>query len=252
MLEQRRRECGLGDDGVKRIASPSIPPAHAIAEREVRISASRIDYEERDKARRLSECMGRVLRSAGERYRACRLSTFVATSTYQRRVVGELTQYASEITERIKNNEGLILFGPVGTGKDHLAFGMCVELARKGYSVDWINGQSWFGLLRDAMDSKSQREASIVGDVTSPDVVVISDPLPPAGDLTQYQSSMLYRAIDSRYSQGKITITTVNIADDKEADRRMGPATWDRLCHSAWKVHCNWPSFRKPAKIIKQ
>jgi DNA replication protein DnaC len=70
------------------------------------------------------------------------------------------------------------------------------------------------------------------------------------GALTQHQATMLYRLVDARYSKGVPTICTVNVASDAEADERMGAATWDRLCHDAWKFNCNWPTYRKPAREI--
>jgi hypothetical protein len=70
-------------------------------------------------------------------------------------------------------------------------------------------------------------------------------------ELTTYQAGWLYRAIDRRYStRGKVTIVTVNVANDAEADKRMGAATWDRLCHGAWRVRCEWPSFRQARRNV--
>jgi DNA replication protein DnaC len=69
-------------------------------------------------------------------------------------------------------------------------------------------------------------------------------------ELTPFQASMLYRLVDARYVRGKPTIVTVNVNDDAEGDRRMGEATWDRLCHDSWKVFCDWPTHRKPAREI--
>jgi DNA replication protein DnaC len=58
---------------------------------------------------------------------------------------------------------------------------------------------------------------------------------------------MLYRAVEARYAAGKPTIVTVNVANDGEADLRLGAPTWDRLCHGAGKIKCEWPSYRQPA-----
>lgn len=143
----------------------------------------------------------------------------------------------------------MILYGPVGTGKDHLAFALCRSVIKSGRTVRWVNGQSWFGAVRDAMET-DRSEASLVGDLAKPQLVCLSDPLPPVGALTQHQTTMLYRLIDARYAKGLPTICTLNVADDEEADLRMGPATWDRLCHGAWKLKCMWPTYRTPAREV--
>ena len=90
----------------------------------------------------------------------------------------------------------------------------------------------------------------MIAELARPDVLCLSDPLPPVGALTQFQATMLYRLVDARYSRGVPTICTVNVADDAEADERMGVPTWDRLCHGAWKLHCAWPTYRRPAREV--
>jgi hypothetical protein len=35
-----------------------------------------------------------------------------------------------------------------------------------------------------------------------------------------------------------------------QAIKRMGAATWDRLCHGAWRVRCEWPSYRKSKRNV--
>ena len=192
--------------------------------------------------------MGCLISQAGRRYADCELGTFATDRPAQRKAVELVENYCSSLLDAWESG-GLLLYGPCGTGKDHLAFAVCRRLVEEqGRSVVWINGQSWFGEIRDAMDGEDRTEARIIGQLTKPDVLVVSDPLPPFGALTQHQATMLYRAIDYRYANAKPTIATVNVANDEEAEARMGVATWDRLCHGAWKVHCNWPSYRTPAR----
>lgn len=185
-----------------------------------------------------------LVSSAGARYRGCTLESFTCTEPQQRKVVAALTDYL-----KTEAHDNVILYGPVGTGKDHLAFAMCKSAIKSGRTVRWINGQKWFGIVRDAMDTEKS-EASLIAELARADVLCLSDPLPPVGSLTQFQATMLYRAVDARYSKGLPTICTINVATDAEADERMGPATWDRLCHSAWKLFCNWESYRAPKREV--
>lgn len=187
-----------------------------------------------------------LMADVGDRYAACRLSNFDATLPAQRRVRDALAKYCEQIRERHAKRQGLVLYGPVGTGKDHLAFAVARAAVLAGLSVKWLNGQDWFGQVRDAMDGDTS-EAALIRRIAARDFAVISDPLPPIGNLTQHQATMLYRAVESRYAAGKPTIVTVNVASDGEADLRLGAATWDRLCHGAGKIKCEWPSYRVPA-----
>lgn len=209
------------------------------------------DREEQDRIRRQrDECWRELLKQAGTRYGQCRLNNFICTTAAQTRVVKELGGYCETIGERLAKREGIVLYGPVGTGKDHLAFAVARAAVGAFRTVRWVNGQQWFGDIRDAMDTDRTEEA-LIGRLGWSDLTVISDPLPPVGQLTQHQATMLYRAVHARYEAGKATIVTVNVGDDSEADSRLGAPTWDRLCDGAWKVQCNWPSYRKPAREIR-
>lgn len=213
------------------VSSPDI-----IAEREAR-------YARRQEDRRRAEVherFGELVRSAGARYRVCTLENFECHHAQHKAVLANVLAYVAADCP-----ENLILYGPVGTGKDHLAFAVCREAIRSGKTVRWINGQNWFGAVRDAMDT-DKSEASLIAELVRPDLLCLSDPLPPVGALTQFQATMLYRLIDARYSRGVPTVCTLNVANDAEADDRIGVATWDRLCHGAYKLRCQWPSYRTP------
>lgn len=252
MVEQKRLDAGISpiDSSrtvFERVAAmpdrPATAPKYILQEQEVA-------YERRRREQRAADNLQRLALAVGSRYAKCSLESFKATTDLQRRVLAQVREYGSTLKERYAACEGLVLYGPVGTGKDHLAYTLATLVAKSGGYVRWQNGQAWFGLVRDAMD-KHTSEESIIESFQRPDLLVLSDPLPPVGDLTQHQATMLYRAIDARYSHGKITITTVNVADDDEADKRMGAATWDRICDGAWKLFCNWPSNRKPAREVR-
>jgi DNA replication protein DnaC len=221
-----------------------------LAERERRLQIR--ESEDRDRDRRLLvQRQAQILHTcAGERYVDCRLRNFTVTTPYQKRVVQTIREYCKTIAQRCQVGQGLVLYGPVGTGKDHLAYAVALSAVAAELTIGWLSGQEWFGQLRDAIEDGTS-EQSLMGRIARPNLVVISDPLPPGGQLTQHQSSMLFRAIDGRYAQGRATVVTVNLADDAEADLRLGAATWDRICHGAWKVFCNWPSYRRPAREIR-
>lgn len=194
---------------------------------------------------------GELVRQAGARYAECDETNFYCTNSRQEDVLDCVRQYISELPYVITLRQGMVLYGPCGTGKDHLAFAICRHaIADHDMTVSWLNAQEWFGDLRDGMsDDRPERE--LIAQFCGSHILVVSDPLPPFGALTQYQAIMLYRLINIRYNRGRVTIATLNVADDREAKERLGVPTWDRLCDGAWKVHCYWPSYRKPAREIK-
>lgn len=230
---------------------PELAPREMSAEEiRERDEANRRREEQRDQAERQA-AVHSLISGAGSSYAECRLRTFKAESPFQKRVVAHMQSYIDNFARHIAENEGLILYGPVGTGKDHLAFSVAGAAAWEGkHSAKWVNGQSWFGRVRDAMD-KDISEHDLIDEMRRPEILVLSDPLPPIGPLSQHQATMLYRMIDARYRcKNRVTIVTVNVADDAEADERIGAPTWDRLCHNAIKVNCRWATYRKPKLVI--
>lgn len=191
--------------------------------------------------RRRSTAWDDLLRQCGSRYTDASFETYEADTEGQRRVVDALQQHVP-----ICSKNGVLLFGPSGTGKDHLL----VALARQAIKEDvesfvWVNGPDLFGAARDLMDS-DQSEVSFLAKYRAPAVLILSDPVPLSGSLTAHQSSLLYRIIDSRYRTCRATWVTMNVASGQDAEGRLGVAIVDRLRDDALAMPCNWPSYRKP------
>lgn len=202
----------------------------------------------RDKKRKRYEANANALKdAAGRRYAACTLDNYKVSCDMQARIVNALREYVE--SNAVDNGEGIVMYGPVGTGKDHLLFAVASQCVAIDFRVQWVNGQDLFGEIRDRMDG-DKPESAFFDKYAGSQLLVLSDPLPPFGNLTQHQATMLYRLMDDRASRRLPTFVSVNVADDAEADARIGAATWDRMCDGAWKIRCAWPSYRKPVKDI--
>lgn len=253
-------EAELIADIVRRQAPPVATAARLApkVELERTLSAEQVAKRERSMAeqdacerrQRASYALTQLSRQAGDRFAKCSSSTYVVRGEYQRRVVEAVLNYSANIVDNANTGTGLVLYGPVGTGKDHLAYVVAKAAVISSLSVLWMRGQDWFGEIRDAMDT-DRSEAAMMGELIRPAVLFVSDPLPPIGNLSQHQATMLYRLVEARYSRQLPTVVTVNVANDDEADARLGAPTWDRLCHGALKALCAWESFRKPKLEIR-
>jgi hypothetical protein len=98
----------------------------------------------------------------------------------QRPVLERVRACVDSLKEIIADGRGLIFFGTVGTGKDHLLIALLYEAARLGFSCRYFNGQEIYGQFRDRMDS-GQKEDGLLNELEKPDVLAISDPIPPVG-----------------------------------------------------------------------
>lgn len=162
----------------------------------------------------------------------------------QRQCVAELRAYAKDIDGAVASGNGLLLYGRVGTGKDHLAYSVGKEAAQAGFVVKWLNGESFYSEFR-ACGPDRNHEYEVVGEFVQPQILWLSDPLPDAGvQLTDWQRRCLYRVVDDRYRDKRPTIVTVNASSKDDLFTRLGHQIADRLWGSSVVVHMNWPSHR--------
>lgn len=200
----------------------------------------------------------------GFRYARCAFTNFETRTNEQREALECVIQYANNLMGHVESGTNLIIFGPRGTGKDHLLAALMINAIMdygimnhrigitRYYGTDgrpdlnWTNGINFFSSLRDSFSRSShETEKDWRSEYANPSILAISDPLPPVGPLTDFQKSALFSVLDSRYSHMRPTWITVNVADGAELDERMGPQNADRLRDGAIVVCCNWESFRK-------
>ncbi len=98
----------------------------------------------------------------------------------------------------VRDGRGIVLLGAVGTGKDHLLAAMLYRAVHAGFACRWLSGQEFYGDLRDRMDSGKAEEQRF-RELQTPDVLAISDPIPPVGSPTAWNVAQLYRLLDRRY-----------------------------------------------------
>lgn len=191
------------------------------------------------------ERIGSVVAMVGRRYADAELDSFSATLPEQASVLRHVRDYSESITDRVKSGAGLFLIGPPGTGKDHLMVAVLKAAARAKFKVLWTDGMEMFAAARDNIDS-DRTEAAWLRRYSAPDVLAISDPVPPLGEVKEgFQLATLFSIIDRRYREMKPTLMTLNVADREEAEKRMSVNIVDRLAHGALVLRCNWPSFRR-------
>lgn len=249
IIKQKRAQQGIKEaepTGARKLPAPF--EARALSDEESAERERTYQDWERSKATRVLAESLRAVFSGRERYVKCSLANYDCCRTGeinegQQRAVSDLHRVASEIDECIPS---IVWFGPPGTGKDHLMAAMIHMAVLEGIRVRWVNGMDLFGEVRDRMSDDTKQESVFVSGLVAPKVLAISDPLPPSGELTQFQSAMLFRVIDGRYSRGRPTWVTANVQSAEEMERRMGTQAVDRLTDGALVIPCGWESYRRP------
>ncbi len=184
----------------------------------------------------------------GSRYSPERvmMDKYKVTNAKQGAIVQKVKDIRGGMTDHVANGQGIIFIGTIGTGKDHMLAYLLYSAAASGASCKWIGGQDLYGRIRDLMGDKG-RENDLISDFAGPQVLAISDPVPPSGEVSDWQVSQFYRILDRRYRDLKCTWITINVRDGKEADAKLSSPVWDRLRDNAIILECNWPSNRRMA-----
>jgi DNA replication protein DnaC len=188
-----------------------------------------------------------ALRAAlGQRYMACRFVNFATPTDAHRAALRAVSAYRERLEHHLSTGTNLLLIGPSGAGKDHLLAALakwaCFKHRR---TVRWIEGPELYAAAREAIRGDLP-EFVLIDDYSRPDVLVLSDPLPPRGQITDAQAELLWRIVHRRYKDLRPIWCSVNVSGEADAAARLAPQIVDRLVDGAVIVRCEWESYRRP------
>jgi DNA replication protein DnaC len=104
----------------------------------------------------------------------------------------------------IREKEDLILCGPVGRGKSHLANALGIEAVREGYKVHFANSDRMLTSMIEAKTSKNLNE--YVDNLCKYDLLIIDEL-----GFTVYEpekANMMFRVITERHRRASTIVTT--------------------------------------------
>jgi DNA replication protein DnaC len=189
--------------------------------------------------------------SLGARYsrERTRLAKFEIYHASQETAVTRVRAFIADMGTNLQEGRSLVLYGAVGAGKDHLLAAALYVAASATLPAQWLSGQEFYGRIRDTMDT-GEREETVMEKWTRPIILGISDPIPPIGKPSEWNTSQLYRILDRRYRAMRSTWVSLNAESLADADAKLSAPIFDRLRDGATLVPCFWPSFRERAKAV--
>jgi DNA replication protein DnaC len=144
----------------------------------------------------------------------------------------------------------VLIVGPCGTGKSHIAQALGHCAIRKGHDVLFTNASRMLAQLHAARATNNfeRHLAKLVG----VDLLIIDDfGLKP---LTGMQDEDFHEVISERYER-KSTLVTSNLDisewPDAFPNRILGAATIDRIRHGAYKIILDGKSYRSATTELK-
>ena len=176
----------------------------------------------------LSERIARLLKAANipARYEHCRLADFDTDFAGAHRTLAAARLAAGRFVEEYPlEKTGLLLIGPIGTGKTHLAVGIMQELIRgKGVPCRFCDYRELLKQIQNSYNPSVQTtELEILQPVFNTEVLVLDE----LGAIrpTEWVWDTVSHILNSRYNDKKTTIITTNFANLPPGESHSGHAS---------------------------
>lgn len=145
----------------------------------------------------------------------------------------------------VEKRENVLLVGPAGVGKSHIAQALGERACRAGHSVLYVTAHRMLSQLRASRADQGYDKRLLR--YTAPDLLVVDDLglRPLEGD----EPIDLYEVIRGRYEQASMIITSNRAIEEWYPlfrDDLMASAAMDRLLHHAHIVVMEGNSYRNP------
>lgn len=152
-----------------------------------------------------------------------------------------MIRYAVNFPHFLKDGKGLLLFGPVGTGKSFYAACIANRVIDMGYSAKMTN----FATLTNDLQGMSEGRNQYIEDLNRYSLLIIDDL--GAERKSEYMQEMVFNIIDSRYRSGLPMVITTNLSGDeiKKPENTSYARIYDRLLGCCFPQEITGPSRRK-------
>ena len=152
-----------------------------------------------------------------------------------------MLRYAVNFPHFLKEGKGLLLFGPVGTGKSFYAACIANRVIEMGYSAKMTN----FATLTNDLQGMNEGRNQYIEDLNRYGLLIIDDL--GAERKSEYMQEMVFNIIDSRYRSGLPMVITTNLSGEeiKKPENTSYARIYDRLLGCCFPQEITGPSRRK-------
>lgn len=158
------------------------------------------------------------------------------------RVAELLREWLRRSEWMIDRGKGLLLMGPVGTGKTSAAALIAKELLASGSTVRWVYMADMLGVTSDRFKREAEIRRQQKAEVLVWDDFGVTAPAP-------WQIGYLDRIVDARYRMRRSMIVTTNLTRDQLRSVEDGARMIDRWRETMQVVTISGQSMRVPWKM---
>ncbi len=181
------------------------------------------------------------------RYSRCHFSNYTAQNESQKLALLFTSNFTNEYPAE---DRGLLLSGPVGVGKTHLAVSILKGLTERGFSCLFYEFGSLLKEIQESYNPRTQAsELAVLAPVLNAEVLVL-DELGASKPTDWVRDTMAY-IINTRYNDARVTIFTTNYPDRTSNEReetledRIGVRLRSRLYEMCRTIEIDGTDFRK-------
>jgi len=143
----------------------------------------------------------------------------------------------------LEQNYNLILLGPPGVGKTHIAIGLGVEALNNGCKVSFVSMDNLIQLLKTQEISRSSQYK--LRRIYNSDLVILDDLMFMAMD--RNEANWFFQFVNKLYGQTSIILTSNKGPEDWGellGDPAITTAILDRILHKSEVIHLSGDSYR--------
>lgn len=200
---------------------------------------------EEDRARREAEHCEFVWQASQRsgvvgRFAEARLDSYIPGTAEQRKALCTAQEFAGQV----KPGEwgSLLLIGPPGTGKTHLAAGICHAVIERGVSARYATLRDLIREIRSTWHRGAEKtEAEVIEDFAGFGLLAIDEVGIGAG--TESELAHFFDVIDRRYQLCRpvVLVSNLGVPGLRQA---LGERLYDRLREGSKVLPCSWASYR--------
>lgn len=202
------------------------------------------EYEAQQEAEKRKENENRMkylqkISLMDERMKSARFDRCIINDS-NRRSIEACKRYVNKFGEMYKANQGIVLYGPVGSGKSYLAGAIANELIEQGHYVIMTS----FTKILEELGTFSNQDISYIERLNKSELLIIDD----LGTerKTDFALEKVYNLIDSRYRAAKPLILTTNLSIDEmmNCEDIRYQRVYDRIFEMCYPMKLDVESWR--------